>query len=141
MRQSLTRRTLSAIALVASIVVASLTLSVAAFAQDTTTTDPVSPYTPTSTTPTVEPTVDTLPETTETNPPPPPTSTVKPTVTSDAVPPPPTAAPAPTATTAAQPNTPPKRLAFTGYDPLIVGFAGLALMLGAVALQRRRGTR
>ncbi len=143
MRQSLTRRTLSAIALVASIAVASLTLSVAAFAQDTTTTDPVNPYT--STTPTVEPTVDTLPETTETTPPPPPTSTAEPapTSTSDTAPAPPTAtaAPAPTATTAAKPNTPPKRLAFTGYDPLIIGFVGLALMLGAVALQRRRGTR
>jgi len=140
MRQSLTRRTLSAIALVASIAVASLTLSVAAFAQDTTTTDPVNPYT--STTPTVEPTVDTLPETTETTPPPP-TAEPEPTSTSDTAPAPPaaTAAPAPTATTAAKPNTPPKRLAFTGYDPLIVGFAGLALMLGAVAVQRRRGTR
>jgi len=133
MPQSFTRRTLSALALALSVAVASLTLSAAAFAQDPTT-EPLNPYT--STTPTVPPTTEEAPATTsDTLPaPPPPTAEPEPTATEDAAP------PAPTAATAATPNTPPKKLAFTGYDPLIVGFAGLILMLGAVALQRRRGT-
>lgn len=128
MPQSLARKTFSALVLALSIALAGLTLSSVATAQD-----PTSPYT--NTTPTTQPTQETIPETT--NEQPPPTSEPEPTVTSGKVTPP------PRANTAVQPtpNTPPKRLAFTGYDPLIVGFAGVMLMLGAVAMQRRRGTR
>jgi len=121
------------VALSLSIAIAGLTLSAVAYAQDPTSpytdTQPtIPPTTPNPPTATEEPTTDTLP--------PPPTATTDPTTTNDQTAP----TPAPVADTAATPNTPPKRLAFTGYDPLIVGLAGVVLMLGAVALQRRRGT-
>ena len=98
-------------------------MSVVAFGQTDTT--PLSEYTsttPTLTQPTQEPTQTAEPTQTE-------TTESLPTQTSE-----------PTSTTST-PAPEPEELAFTGYDPLIAAGLGVALMLGAVALQRRRRSR
>jgi carbohydrate-binding DOMON domain-containing protein len=104
----------------AALLVAGLAMSVVAFGQGTDTT-PLSEYT--STTPTLtQPTQTAEPTQTE-------TTESLPTQTSE-----------PTSTTST-PAPAPEELAFTGYDPLIAAGLGVALMLGAVALQRRRRSR
>ena len=124
-RRHLSRRTFAIVSTLAALLIAGLAMSVVAFGQSTTTT-PLSDYT--STTPTLNDytsTTPTLPETTETTPAD--TQVTEPTTTSGTT-------AVPTATT----SKTPERLAFTGYDPLLVGGIGIVLMLGAVALQRRR---
>lgn len=129
-RRKLTRRTFALVAMLAALLVGGLAMSVVAFGQSTDTT-PLSDYT--STTPT-------LPETTPTSDY---TSTV-PTLTQETTPEETTETqvtdPVTTSGTTPAPRTTetPKRLAFTGYDPMLVGGLGVALMLGAVVLQRRR---
>ena len=119
--RSFTRRSIVITVVSAALLVAGLAMSVVAFGQGTDTT-PLSEYTsttPTLTQPTQEPTQTAEPTQTE-------TTESLPTQTSE-----------PTSTTST-PAPEPEELAFTGYDPLIAAGLGVALMLGAVALQRRR---
>jgi hypothetical protein len=137
----LSRHTVVVLLVALSSSVGGLTLAVVAFGQDGTTT-PLSPYatTPTSTTPTTTPVTTTPAATTPTK-----TSTTpsEATTTNGTNPerkhgtsPVPTDNSGPPPSQATRKG--PSHLAFTGGEPIYVGFFGAALMVGGLMLHRRR---
>jgi len=132
--------------------IAGMGLAVVAFGQSGISTDPTSGYTVTQplssyTTPTVPPPTQTGSSTTGA----PVAGTEGPTTSAGSPSKPSTVPTAPHPTPAPTPNpgTPPSQitrpgpthLAFTGGEPLIIGGAGVALMLSGLALQARRRAR